>query len=90
MKATVLLYFLSQFFQFSICEGKSDKIFCYYESIANFRPGRGKFLIQDVDPTLCTHYIYAFLGIDPVTGNFDILNFYGDIMKGTINQNFFA
>lgn len=29
------------------------------------RPGTGRYLINDVDPELCTHIIYAFAVLDP-------------------------
>ncbi|XP_070501617.1 probable chitinase 10 [Chironomus tepperi] len=45
---------------------KADKkkrpaqIFCYYTSWSMKRPGAGKFEPKDVDPSLCTHLVYAF------------------------------
>jgi len=36
------------------------KVVCYYSSWANYRPGKGKFIPSDIDPTQCTHIIYAF------------------------------
>ncbi|XP_008556590.3 chitotriosidase-1-like [Microplitis demolitor] len=38
------------------------KIVCYFGSWSVYRPGNGKFDIGDVDPTLCTHLIYTFVG----------------------------
>lgn len=34
---------------------------CYYADWTVYRPGNGKFDISNVDPTLCTHIIYAFV-----------------------------
>lgn len=39
------------------------KVVCYYGSWATWRPGNGKFDIEDIDTTLCTHVIYSFVGI---------------------------
>ncbi|XP_035213611.1 chitinase-3-like protein 1 [Stegodyphus dumicola] len=39
---------------------KSHKVVCYLGSWANYRNGEGKFLIEDIDPFLCTHLIYGF------------------------------
>lgn len=33
---------------------------CYYTNWAGYRPGDGKFSVQDIDPNLCTHLIYSF------------------------------
>lgn len=39
-------------------------VLCYYESWAVYRDGDGKVDIEDLNPSLCTHYIYAYAGID--------------------------
>lgn len=36
---------------------------CYFSSWAVYRPGKGKFDVEDIDPFLCTHAIYAFTGL---------------------------
>jgi len=38
-------------------------IFCYYSSYAIGRPSIGKFTPEDIDPTLCTHIIFAFVNL---------------------------
>ncbi|XP_015584800.1 chitotriosidase-1 [Cephus cinctus] len=42
---------------------------CYFGSWATNRPGKGNFQVSDIEPNLCTHYIYAFVGL---TANGDI------------------
>ncbi|XP_011706928.1 PREDICTED: chitinase-3-like protein 1 [Wasmannia auropunctata] len=39
------------------------KIVCYFGSWAVYRPSDGKFDISYIQPKLCTHLIYAFVGI---------------------------
>ena len=33
---------------------------CYYTNWSQYRPGKGKYTVDDIDPRLCTHVIYAF------------------------------
>lgn len=37
---------------------------CYVGTWAVYRPGRGSFTIENIDPTLCTHLIYSFVGLN--------------------------
>ncbi|XP_015585090.1 probable chitinase 2 [Cephus cinctus] len=39
-----------------------EVMICYFGSWATYRPGRGNFQVSNIDPSLCTHYIYAFIG----------------------------
>ncbi|XP_063844538.1 acidic mammalian chitinase-like [Scylla paramamosain] len=39
-------------------------VLCYFESWAVYRIGDGKVEISELEPALCTHYIYAFAGIN--------------------------
>jgi chitinase len=39
------------------------KMVCYYGSWAVYRPGAGKFDVEDLDPFICTHIIYGFAGL---------------------------
>jgi chitinase len=36
------------------------KVVCYYASWSARRPGLGRFSPEDVNPTMCTHLVYAF------------------------------
>ncbi|KAH0500542.1 Acidic mammalian chitinase [Microtus ochrogaster] len=36
---------------------------CYYNNVAQDRPGLGSFSVGDIDPCLCSHLIYAFAKI---------------------------
>ena len=36
------------------------KLVCYYTNWSQYRPKKGKFLPEDIDPYLCTHVLFAF------------------------------
>ncbi|KAK7113238.1 hypothetical protein V1264_012567 [Littorina saxatilis] len=40
--------------------GSSLRRVCYYTNWSQYRPGAGRYVPENVDPSLCTHYIYAF------------------------------
>ncbi|KAI0209829.1 Acidic mammalian chitinase [Lamellibrachia satsuma] len=37
---------------------------CYFISWGTYRPGNGKYTVDHVDPSLCSHIIYAFAGME--------------------------
>lgn len=37
---------------------------CYHGIWSNYRWGNGLFRVEDIDPTLCTHLIYSFVGLE--------------------------
>jgi len=44
---------------------------CYMDSSAYSRPGKGSFEVEDLDPSLCTHAVYGFVGVN--TDNWSVL-----------------
>merc|ERR1711872_911521 len=39
----------------------SDRVMvCYYGTWAVYRPGKGKFDVEDIDVNICTHIVYGF------------------------------
>jgi chitinase len=52
-------------------------VVCYVNSWAAKRSGNGKFLVENIDPMLCTHIIYAFAELDEDTHS--IYSRYSDI-----------
>nr|ACP18829.1 chitinase 1 [Chrysomela tremula] len=48
----------------SIVLSASNKtVFCYFASWTVYRAGDGKFDVSNVDPSLCTHIAFAFIGL---------------------------
>lgn len=50
-----------------------------------YRPSNGQFNVEDIDPTLCSNIIYAFVGIDPSDGSIKILDEKNDITNGIVS-----
>uniref|UniRef100_A0A1B6DCK4 GH18 domain-containing protein n=1 Tax=Clastoptera arizonana TaxID=38151 RepID=A0A1B6DCK4_9HEMI len=48
------------------CDNET-KVMCYFTNWAWYRKDYGKFLPSDIDPSLCTHIIYAFAALDNET-----------------------
>ncbi|XP_046598340.1 acidic mammalian chitinase-like isoform X2 [Neodiprion lecontei] len=55
-----------------------NKMVGYFGSWSNYRTGLGAFEISDIDPTMFTHLMYAFVGITP-DGDVQVLDEYRDL-----------
>lgn len=53
---------------------------CYYGSWAVYRNGKGKFDVEQIDPTLCTHLIYTFVGLGE-NGEIKVLDAWNDLTE---------
>lgn len=65
-----------------IYEDEEDqlKVVCYYGSWAVYRPGQGKFPVEEIDPFLCSHIIYGFAGLG-ADGRIRPLDPYNDLKE---------
>ncbi|XP_075218345.1 putative chitinase 2 [Lycorma delicatula] len=52
---------------------------CYVAGWATYRPDQGKFTIDDLDPSLCSHLVYAFAGLNENTSTIVSLDTYNDL-----------
>jgi GH18 family chitinase len=43
---------------------KQHVVVCYVAGWARWRPGPGSFTVDNIDPTLCTHLVYAFANLN--------------------------
>ena len=40
------------------------KRICYFVNWAQFRSGNAKYTYADIDPSLCSHIVFAYVGLD--------------------------
>lgn len=65
---TASIILVSSAFILALVELSQAKVVvCYAGTKSVYRPDKGKFDIEDIDPNLCTHLIYAFAGLDATT-----------------------
>nr|CAH0102458.1 unnamed protein product [Daphnia galeata] len=57
-------------------------VVCYVKGWAAYRPGNGEFLVDFIDPMLCTHIIYGNALLDNVTHSIQSLVPYLDLEEG--------
>ncbi|CAH2084073.1 unnamed protein product [Euphydryas editha] len=56
-------------------------VVCYIATWAVYRPGAGKYDISDLEPSLCTHLVYSFAGLDETTHSIKSLDPWQDLEK---------
>ncbi|XP_023943910.2 probable chitinase 2 [Bicyclus anynana] len=56
-------------------------VVCYVATWAAYRPGAGKFELADIEPSLCTHLVYSFAGLDETTLSIKSLDAWQDLEK---------
>ncbi|XP_044265080.1 probable chitinase 2 [Tribolium madens] len=56
-------------------------VVCYLGTWSVYRLGRGSFTIEHLDPTLCTHIVYSFAGLDEKTDSIKSLDPFQDLAE---------
>ncbi|CAL4236974.1 unnamed protein product, partial [Meganyctiphanes norvegica] len=54
---------------------------CYFGSWAVWRPGNGRFDVDDIDPQLCTHLVFGFAGLTNVTWEIEVLDTWNELCE---------
>ncbi|KAF6206607.1 hypothetical protein GE061_017843 [Apolygus lucorum] len=80
---TFSVYFLLQCARSQLPDsshGRNGKVVvCYVGTWATYRPGKGAFHIDSIDPSLCSHLVYSFAGLDTTTWKLKSLDPYNDL-----------
>lgn len=56
-------------------------VVCYVGTWAVYRPTRGSFTLEHIDPSLCTHLIYSFAGLNVTTDGIRSLDPWQDLSE---------
>ena len=68
---------------------EENRVVCYFTNWAWYRPGDGKYRPRDVQAELCTHIVYGFAILDPVTLNIRAHDSWADFDNGDYNKTIF-
>lgn len=64
----------------------ANRFVCYFPNWSTYRTGAGQFSVSNINPNLCTHYMYAFAILDGSTYNIVTVDSWADIsLKGYAN-----
>lgn len=77
-RLTTLLCYLT----LSDVNSHNKVVACYVAGWSAYRPNNGAFTVDNIDPMLCTHIIYAFAGLDNVTYSIKSLDSFLDTEEG--------
>ncbi|CAG0884716.1 unnamed protein product, partial [Cyprideis torosa] len=61
-------------------------VMCYLTSVSWYRKGFEKFLPENIDPSLCTHLMYAFAMLDPTEFIIKPKDLWTDLENGSLNS----
>ncbi|XP_046656308.1 probable chitinase 10 [Daphnia pulicaria] len=58
---------------------QSSRMVCYFPNWSRYRTGAGQYTVDNINPNLCTHIVYAFAVLDGTTYKIKIFDDWADI-----------
>ena len=58
----------------SFAQNHNKFVGCYWATWGFYRVGNGRFDVPDIDPSLCTHGMYAYANLDNATWTIKVWN----------------
>ncbi|KAI9552834.1 hypothetical protein GHT06_020716 [Daphnia sinensis] len=74
---TVLLALVS-----SPIDAQTSNFVCYFPNWTRYRTGLGQYTVDNINPKLCTHLVYAFAILNGATYKIDVFDSWADIDLG--------
>nr|WPY04218.1 chitinase type 5 [Clostera anastomosis] len=81
MRALLLTLAILTAFANVVESDSKSRIVCYFSNWAVYRPGVGRYGIEDIPVDLCTHIIYSFIGVTEKTNEVLIIDPELDVEK---------
>ena len=70
-------------------KSREKNVICYFSNWAHEREGKGRFIPENIQQAKCTHIIYAFATLDPLTLELTPSHRYTDLRSGALGQGFY-
>ncbi|XP_057381184.1 chitotriosidase-1-like [Daphnia carinata] len=82
MKLLLLSWTVLLTFTASPIDAQSPNFICYFPNWSRYRSGLGQYTVDNINPKLCTHLVYAFAILDGTTNKIQVFDNWSDIDLG--------
>uniref|UniRef100_A0A0P5Y1I5 Brain chitinase and chia n=1 Tax=Daphnia magna TaxID=35525 RepID=A0A0P5Y1I5_9CRUS len=82
MKLLLLSWAFLLAFVSSPIDAQSSNFICYFPNWSRYRTGLGQYTVDNINPKLCTHLVYAFAVLNETTYKIKVFDSWADIDLG--------